>query len=64
MRQILILSIMLLAGCSKGGDTADENSADQPVAEVRVAVATLGSNEGVITAYGGDRVWALELLIR
>ena len=51
MRQMLIFSIMLLAGCSKGG-TADESSADQPVAEVRVAVATLGSNEGVITAYG------------
>ena len=53
MRLILIVSIVLLAGCSKGGDTSGENSADQPVAEVRVAVATLGSNEGVITAYGG-----------
>ena len=52
MPRISILSIVLLAGCSNGGDTADGNSADQPVADVRVAVATLGSNGGVITAYG------------
>ena len=48
-RGLLILSIFLLAGCGKA---AEDNSADQPVAEVRVAAANLGSNEGVITAYG------------
>lgn len=53
-RVTVIILLMLAAGCSKGGDksAADENSADQPVAEVRVALATVGTNGSSITAYG------------
>jgi len=52
-RGLLILSVLLLVGCGKGGgDASDENSAEQPVAEVRVATAVLGSSDGAITAYG------------
>lgn len=50
-RGLLVLSMLLLAGCGKAADEAG-NSSDQPVAEVRVATASLGSNEGAITAYG------------
>lgn len=53
-RRLLIVSLLLLAGCSKGAadDGGDANSSDQPVAEVRVATATLGSSNSTITAYG------------
>ena len=52
-RRLLIVSLLLLAGCGKGAeDAADGNSSDQPVADVRVATATLGSSESTITAYG------------
>ena len=52
-RGLLILSVLLLVGCAKGGGGAsDENSSDEPVAEVRVAAATLGSSDGAVSAYG------------
>lgn len=53
-RVTLIFLAVLAAGCSKGGGdaAADDNSADQPVAEVHVASATLGTNGSEITAYG------------
>lgn len=50
-RGLLVLSMLLLAGCGKAADEAG-NSSDEPVAEVRVATAILGSNQGAITAYG------------
>lgn len=50
-RGLLVVSIFLLAACGKAADEGG-NSSDQPVAEVRVAIASLGSNEGSITAYG------------
>ena len=48
-RRLLILAALLIAGCSKGGD---ESATDEPVAEVRVATAALGSSNGAIVAYG------------
>ena len=51
MRETSIFSIMLLRGAAREAPRMRARL-DQPVAEVRVAVATLGSNEGVITAYG------------
>ena len=47
---LLVLLALLLVGCGKGG--ADENASDEPVAQVRVATATLGSGNGAIVAYG------------
>lgn len=49
-RGLVILSALLLAGCGKS--SSDENSSNVPVAEVRVATASQGSNDGAITAYG------------
>ena len=52
-RGLLILSVLLLVGCGKGAsDSSDENSSDEPVAEVQVATATLGASDSSITAYG------------
>ena len=51
-RGLMILLALLLAGCGKGAsDSTDENS-DQPVAQVQVATASLGSTDDAITAYG------------
>lgn len=47
---LLVLSALLLASCGKGG--GEENASDEPVAEVRVATATVGSSDGAIVAYG------------
>jgi RND family efflux transporter MFP subunit len=47
---LLLLSALLLVGCGKGA--GNENASDEPVAEVHVATATLGSNDGAIVAYG------------
>lgn len=49
-RGLLILSVLLLVGCGKGG--GDESSSEEPVAEVRVATAVLGSTNAAISAYG------------
>lgn len=49
-RGVLILSALLLVGCGSRG--ADTNSSDEPVAEVRVATAVLGSSGGAVVAYG------------
>lgn len=53
-RLILIFLAVLAAGCSRGGgdSAADDNAADQPIAEVHVAVAAVGTNGSTITAYG------------
>lgn len=50
-RGLLIFSMLLLASCGKGSDE-EGNAADGPVAEVRVATATMGSSESTITVYG------------
>lgn len=50
-RALLILSVLVLAGCAKA-NSSDGNSSDEPVADVRIATASLGSSEGQITAYG------------
>lgn len=54
MKRLAIVALLLLAAaCGKGaGDSADENSTDQPVAEVHVATAILGSSGTATTAYG------------
>lgn len=51
-RFTLLVMLILAAGCSKGGDSPDDNSADQPIADVHVSTATLGTNGSLITAYG------------
>jgi RND family efflux transporter MFP subunit len=51
-RWLLIFPALLLAACGKGGDASDANASDEPIAEVRVATAVLGSANGAITAYG------------
>lgn len=51
-RATFIVLLLLASGCSKGEDSAAKDGADQPVAEVHVATATIGTNGSVITAYG------------
>lgn len=49
-RATLIVLLLLASGCS--GSSADDNSTDQPIAEVHVASATMGTNGSIVTAYG------------
>jgi RND family efflux transporter MFP subunit len=50
MRGTLLPSLLLLTACS--GGTATEPAADQPVAQVRTAVAMLGSSSNDVSVYG------------